>query len=126
MANILIVEDDESVRTFTARALSADGHTVDTAEDGDIGLAKITEAGGSHDLVLSDIRMPAMDGIAMASAASKAFPGLKILLMTGYAEQRERAAELDGVIVGVVNKPFTLADIRERVSRALAADASRA
>ena len=54
------------------------------------------------------------------------FPGLKILLMTGYAEQRERAAELDGVIVGVVNKPFTLADIRERVSRALAADASGA
>lgn len=121
MANILIVEDDESVRTFTARALSADGHAVDTAEDGDIGLAKITEAGGSHDLVLSDIRMPAMDGIAMASAASKAFPGLKILLMTGYAEQRERASDLSQVIIDVVPKPFTLSEIRTAVAGALAA-----
>lgn len=120
MAHILIVEDDDSVRAFTARALAQDGHVVDTAEDGDIGLERIAAAGGRHDLVLSDIRMPSMDGIAMAAEASRAYPGLRILLMTGYAEQRERAAELAGMIVGVVNKPFTLADIRERVCRALA------
>ena len=48
------------------------------------------------------------------------FPGLRILLVTGYADQRERAAELNGVIVDVVQKPFTLAEIRERVARALA------
>jgi len=119
MAKLLIVEDDESVRAFTARALAAAGHAVETAEDGAEGLERIEQAEGTYDLILSDIRMPVMDGIEMARAAVEAFPSLRVLLMTGYAEQRERAAELDGSIVGVVNKPFTLADIRDRVRDAL-------
>lgn len=120
MARILIVEDDDSVRSFTARAITNDGHQVETAEDGDLGLASIREAGGSYDLVLSDIRMPAMDGIEMARRAAGEFPGLRILLMTGYAEQRERAADLASIIIDVVSKPFTLSEIRTRVQRALA------
>ena len=119
MAKLLIVEDDESVRIFTARALSAEGHSVETAGDGLEGLEKITAMSGAYDLVLSDIRMPAMDGIEMARAAANAFPDLRLLLMTGYADQRERAAELDGTVSGVVNKPFTLSELRKRVGEAL-------
>jgi two-component system cell cycle response regulator CpdR len=121
MAKILIVEDDESVRSFTARAIAASGHEVETAEDGDIGLETIRKAEGGYDLVLSDIRMPAMDGIEMAMRAASEFPGLKILLMTGYAEQRERAADLAQVIIDVVPKPFTLLEIRTKVQQAIAA-----
>jgi DNA-binding NtrC family response regulator len=120
MANILIVEDDEAVRTLAARALEKAGHVVAVAEDGERGYARIDAAQGRFDLVVSDIRMPGMDGIAMAKAAASRFPGLRILLITGYADQRERAAELDGIIIDVVQKPFTLAEIRERVARALA------
>ncbi|HWK68657.1 response regulator [Mesorhizobium sp. 1B3] len=120
MANILIVEDDESVRSFTARALAAAGHSVETAEDGEDGLERIAGRSGGYDLVLSDIRMPVMDGIEMAKKAAGAYPGLKILLMTGYAEQRERAAELSAIVVDVVQKPFTLAQIRQGVARAIA------
>ena len=120
MAHILIVEDDESVRAFTARALQIDGHTVDQADDGDVGLEKVAAKGGGYDLVLSDIRMPAMDGIAMAKALAEDFPDLKILLMTGYAEQRERARDVSSIIVDVVQKPFTLAEIRGAVAKALA------
>lgn len=120
MARILIVEDDDSVRTFTARAIAASGHDVETAEDGDLGLTSIREAGGGYDLVLSDIRMPAMDGIEMARRAAVEFPGLRILLMTGYAEQRERAADLADIILDVVPKPFSLAEIRSKVQLALA------
>ena len=119
MAKLLIVEDDLSVRSFTARALAAAGHSVETAEDGMEGLQKIEEAAGGFDLVLSDIRMPAMDGIEMAKFAASEFPGLKILLMTGYAEQRERAADLQRIIIDVVSKPFTLSEIRTRVQSAL-------
>ena len=119
MAKILIVEDDDSVRSFTARAIAASGHTVETAEDGDFGLSAIRAAQGDYDLVLSDIRMPAMDGIEMAKSAASEFPGLKILLMTGYAEQRERAADLERVIIDVVPKPFSLAEIRASVQQAL-------
>ncbi|WP_421927428.1 response regulator [Neoaquamicrobium sediminum] len=119
MARILIVEDDESVRAFTARAIAAGGHEVETAEDGDLGLELIRSADGGYDLVLSDIRMPAMDGIEMAKRAANEFPGLRILLMTGYAEQRERAADLADIIIDVVPKPFTLNEIRTKVQRAL-------
>ena len=121
MAKLLIVEDDESVRNFTARALSAAGHTVETAGDGLEGLEKISATAGDYDLVLSDIRMPAMDGIEMARAVADTFPGLRLLLMTGYADQRERAVELEGTVSGVVNKPFTLSELRQRVGEALAA-----
>ncbi len=120
MAKLLIVEDDESVRTLSARALERAGHSVDIAADGAQGLDCIRATQGRYDLVVSDIRMPEMDGIEMAKAAATAFPSLRILLMTGYADQRERAEELDGIILDVMQKPFTLAEIRDRVGRALA------
>ncbi|MCP1199980.1 response regulator [Notoacmeibacter sp. MSK16QG-6] len=119
MARILIVEDDDAVRHFTARALTRDGHIVETAEDGDLGLEIIEERQGQFDLVLSDIRMPAMDGIAMAMAVAERFPHLPILLMTGYAEQREQASEVKNVVIDVLSKPFELADLRSFVSQAL-------
>lgn len=121
MSYILVVDDDPSVRSFTARALKIDGHIVDEADDGDVALENITDQDGSYDLILSDIRMPVMDGIEMAKNAVKDFPELKILLMTGYAEQRERAEDLTKIIIDVVPKPFTLTNIRDAVSKALAA-----
>lgn len=121
MAHILVVDDDASVRGFTARALALDGHQVEEADDGDLALERIAENEGAFDLVLSDIRMPAMDGIAMAKNAVKDYPDLRILLMTGYAEQRERSEEVAKIVIDVVSKPFSLADIRSAVGEALAA-----
>ncbi len=121
MALILVVDDDTSVRSFTARALRMDGHFVDEADDGDTALECIVERHGAYDLVLSDIRMPAMDGIEMARMAVKDYPDLRILLMTGFADQRERASDLMKIIVDVVPKPFSLTDIRKAVAGALAA-----
>ncbi|MEO9336602.1 response regulator [Mesorhizobium sp. SB112] len=119
MSKILIVEDDESVRTLAARALEREGHTVELAADGAQGLCLINAARGQYDLVVSDIRMPEMDGIEMAKTAALSFPSMKIMLITGYADQRERADDLNAIIVDVVQKPFTLADIRGRVAKAL-------
>lgn len=121
MAKILVVEDDDSVRVLAARALERLGHTVELACDGASGLTRIVDTSASYDLVLSDIRMPEMDGIQMAMEAVASYPRLKVMLFTGYADQRERASELDGVIVDVMQKPFALAELRDRVERALAA-----
>ena len=121
MARILIAEDDEAVRALVRRALELDGHAVTTAEDGGEALEVIRRENGRFDLLLSDIRMPVMDGIALALAAARDFPGLRILLMTGYAEQRERAHGLEAIVRDVVQKPFTLAEIRRAVAEALAA-----
>ena len=118
MATILLVEDDESVRAFVSKALRIDRHQVIEAEDGEMGLQAFAESSGI-DLVLSDIQMPVMDGIAMTKALAQDRRGQKILLMTGYANQRERASDLEAMILGLVEKPFTLAAIRDRVSQAL-------
>jgi CheY-like chemotaxis protein len=123
MARILIVEDDSSVRAFVERALQMDGHEVETASDGGLGLEVLEDtlaAGEAFDLLLSDIQMPIMDGIGLALTAAQKAPDMPILLMTGYAEQRERATNLSRVIVDVVAKPFSLPEIRKAVADALA------
>lgn len=119
MSRILIADDEEPLRLLVGRAIAMDGHEIVTAEDGAEALEILTEQEGRFDLLLTDIKMPIMDGIALALAAARDFPDLTILLMTGYADQRERAEELDAIIIDVVQKPFTLADIRDRVSLAL-------
>ena len=120
MAKILITEDESALRIFVARALRLDGHETHEAGDGAEGLEKLAE--DKFDLLLSDIRMPVMDGIELAHQAAERHPDMKILLMTGYAEQRERADDLASKIVDVVQKPFALPDIRRAVARALAGE----
>ncbi|MBP1852171.1 response regulator [Rhizobium halophytocola] len=119
MAKILITEDEDSLRMFVARALRMDGHETIEAADGAEGLERLVEE-SDFDLLLSDIRMPVMDGIELAHRASADYPEMKILLMTGYAEQRERADDLAEKVVDVVSKPFALPEIRKAVARALA------
>jgi CheY-like chemotaxis protein len=121
MGRILLVDDEEPVRGFLRRALEMDGHAVVTAEDGGEGLERLQEEAGAFDLLLTDIRMPIMDGIALALAAKRDYPDLTILLMTGFADQRERARNLEAIVTDVLTKPFSLADLRTKVREALAA-----
>jgi two-component system, cell cycle response regulator CpdR len=119
MAKILIAEDEESLRAMCARGLTLSGHDVMTACDGSEALDILKREDGRFDLLLTDIRMPIMDGIALALATARDFPDLAILLMTGYADQRERAHGLDALIHDVIAKPFTLAVLRGAVDEAL-------
>jgi two-component system, cell cycle response regulator CpdR len=119
MARILIAEDEEALCALCARALAGEGHDVTTAGDGSEALDVLLREQGRFDLLLTDIRMPIMDGIALALSAARDFPDLVILLMTGYADQRERASGLDAIIHDVIAKPFTVAALRETVNEAL-------
>jgi two-component system, cell cycle response regulator CpdR len=121
MARILLAEDEEALRALTARALTDAGHEVVTAVDGADALDTITRENGKFDLLLTDIRMPLMDGIALALATARDYPAIIILLMTAYADQRERASNLDALIPDVILKPFTLAEIKAAVNEALGA-----
>ncbi len=120
MARILIADDEESMRLLVARAIAMDGHQTVTAEDGGHALEILVQEDGAFDLLLTDIKMPIMDGIALALTVARDFPKLTILLMTGFADQRERASGLDAIIHDVVTKPFSVADIRNAVAEALA------
>jgi len=126
MPRVLIVDDEEAVRVLVARAVAMDGHQIVTAADGAEALEILIGEQGRFDLLLTDIQMPVMDGIALALTAARDFPDLTILLMTGFADQRERASGLSAIAHDVVTKPFTLADIRNAVADALAPRGPRA
>ena len=120
MARILVAEDDDSVRQFVARTLQLKGHEVVEAEDGGLAAEVMLAEAGRFDLLLSDIKMPVMDGIALALTVAAQFPAVTIVLMTGFADQRERAHGLEALIYDVIAKPFSLADLTQKVEDALA------
>ena len=119
MARVLIADDEDSMRSLVARAIAMDGHETVTAADGAEALDILTGDARAFDLLLTDIKMPIMDGIALALAVARDFPDLVILLMTGFADQRERASGLKAIVHDVVTKPFSVADIRSAVAGAL-------
>ena len=120
MSRVLIADDEESMRLLVARAIAMDGHEIVTAEDGAEALDILTREDGAFDLLLTDIQMPVMDGIALALSAARDFPNVTVLLMTGFADQRERASNLNAIVHDVITKPFSVADIRTAVADALA------
>jgi CheY-like chemotaxis protein len=119
VARILIAEDEEPVRVLLTRALAEDGHFVVAAADGAEALDLLQNERGGFDLLLADIKMPMMDGIALSLAVARDFPDLPILLMTGYADQRERAHGLDALVHDVIAKPFSVDQIKDAVREAL-------
>jgi two-component system, cell cycle response regulator CpdR len=121
MTRVLIADDEESMRLLVARAIALDGHATVTAEDGAEALEILSREPDAFDLLLTDIQMPVMDGIALALTAARDFPDLTILLMTGFADQRERTHGLSAIVHDVITKPFSVAEIRAAVAVALLA-----
>ena len=120
MARILVAEDDPSVRAFVVSALTMKGHEVVAEEDGGLAAETADAENGRFDLLLSDIKMPIMDGIGLALHVAAKYPDVIIVLMTGFADQRERAHGLEALIYDVITKPFTLVDLLQKVDDALA------
>lgn len=114
---VLVVDDEVSVRDFVERALNYAGFAVTSAENGQVALEKLQE--NTFDLMLTDIVMPELDGIALALKAAKEYPDMKILMMSGYANQRQRAHNLDVLAHEVISKPFSLEEITRKVTKTL-------
>jgi len=119
MARILLAEDDDATRELIARALANAGHEVTSVADGAEALPRFV--GKPFDLVLTDIVMPAMDGIELANHAGREQPGLGIILMTGYQDVAGDAEPMlpDGARILV--KPFRLDDLFTAIDKLLAA-----
>jgi CheY-like chemotaxis protein len=120
MPRLLIAEDEQPVRELLTRALTLEGYEVQAATDGAAALDVLSSA-GPFDLLLTDIRMPIMDGIALALVAARDYPNLVIVLMTGYAGERERAHGLDRLVHDVVLKPFSPAVMKHTLAKTLVA-----
>lgn len=117
--SILVADDEVSVREFVERALTHAGFSVTAVPDGNAALEALGKQ--KFDLLLTDIVMPDLDGIALSLKVAKDFPNTKIVMMSGYANQRQRAHNLDFLAHEVISKPFTLEEIIRRISGVLAA-----
>ena len=115
---VLVVEDEDMVRAVAERALVRQGYVVETARDGEEALAMFAEGKG-YDLVVSDVVMPNMDGPAMARQLRAQYGNVRILFMSGYAEEQLRQSiNIDNV--SFLPKPFSVQQIAEAVRDALA------
>lgn len=119
MARILLADDDAATRDLVQRALATDGHTVVPTQDGAEALEKL-QGGGPFDLLISDVQMPGVDGIELVGKAVAAEPKLRVVLMSGFADELTRADHLKSRIARVITKPFTLDQVRTVVRDVLA------
>jgi len=123
MARILLAEDDRAVQSFVSRALAHRGHAVTAVDDGLQALEALDGAGpeAAFDLLITDIVMPGLDGIALALKVARDCPKRPILMMTGYSAERQRAHNLEALICRVITKPFSLEQICRAAEEVVAA-----
>ena len=118
-ATILLVEDEEAVRAFAARALASRGYTVHEASSGTEALEVMEETGGTIDLVVSDVVMPEMDGPTLLVELRKTRPDLKIIFVSGYAEDAFEENLPAHEKFFFLPKPFTLKQLATTVKDVL-------
>nr|MBP7952058.1 response regulator [Sphingorhabdus sp.] len=112
----------DMVRAVAQRALVRQGYVVETARDGEEGLELFKE-GKRYDLIVSDVVMPNLDGPAMARKLRAEYGNLRILFMSGYAEEQLRESiNLDNIFF--LPKPFSVQQIAEAVREALAEESN--
>jgi two-component system, cell cycle response regulator CpdR len=116
-ARVLVAEDNPAVREFIIRSLSSVGYTVAGAIDGQQALDMLARE--KFDALVSDIVMPNVDGIALAMKAVRLFPDMRIVMISGYVQERMRAHNLESLVHKIVAKPFSLEEICEAVKNAL-------
>ncbi|WP_244635793.1 cell cycle histidine kinase CckA [Chthonobacter albigriseus] len=118
-ATILLVEDEEAVRAFAARALQSRGYTVHEAGSGTEALEVMEHAGGHIDLVVSDVVMPEMDGPTLLRELRKTRPDLKIIFVSGYAEDAFKKNLPENEQFTFLPKPFSLKQLATTVKDTL-------
>lgn len=116
---ILLVEDEESVRNFTKEALESMGYTVNSTSNGHEALAFIKKNNIKIDLLISDVIMPKMGGVELADNLEKLLPGLKVLFISGYIDNK---IVKDGILkknVNFLHKPFSVHSLAKKVNEVL-------
>lgn len=120
MARILLAEDDAATRDLVQRALGLDGHEVVVTQDGLEALEQLQAEPTRIDLLVTDVQMPGLDGVGLAEKALGINAKLRIVMMSGFADELGRASHLKSRIARVITKPFTLEQMRSAVRAALA------
>src|SRR6266852_430081 len=110
---ILVVDDEPLVTMLIAEALALEGHDVDTAKNGREALEKISAC--AYDAILSDLRMPELDGVGLYRGLDQHYPGLlrRIAFVSGTTQPVEYASFLEETGIPVLRKPFAIDDLQQ-------------
>ncbi|HET8599101.1 MAG TPA: response regulator transcription factor [Segeticoccus sp.] len=118
MSTVMVVDDEERIRTLLSRTLSSLGHSVVSAVNGEAALDRLRD--GGIDLVLLDLVMPGGSGLNVLSALREQKDEIPVIVISGVTEVGARVEALDRGAVDVVAKPFSIAELMARVRRNLA------
>ncbi len=118
---ILLVEDEDAVRVFAARALRNKGYRVLEATNGENALDVILARDEDIDLIVTDVVMPAMDGHTLVRMARRELGGVKVILVSGYADEGTNGGHDQDAAAYFLPKPFSLADLAGKVKEVMAA-----
>jgi two-component system cell cycle sensor histidine kinase/response regulator CckA len=121
---VLLVEDEEAVRSFAARALRMRGYNVLEASGGEEALEIVKSEGDKIDLVITDVVMPNMDGPTMVKHIKELKPELRVIFMSGYAEEAFRRSDQTSENIHFLPKPFGLKQLAAKVKEVLAGPAN--
>jgi PAS domain S-box-containing protein len=118
---ILIVEDDDGVRDFAAKTLRFGGYVVEEAATAQEAIAILEKEGSGFDLVFSDIVMPGMSGIDLVEVLSERWPDLRVVLTSGYTEQKAQLETFLGEGYPFLSKPYDVPSLLKRLKKSLGA-----
>ena len=116
---VLLVEDETAVRMFGARALRNKGYHVLEAASGEDAIEVVRKADRTIDLIVSDVVMPGMDGHTLIKLLRQEFPDVKVILMSGYAEDALNEEIQNDTTIHFIGKPFTLKDLASAAKRVM-------
>ena len=115
--SILVVDDEEALRTVLSSELSSEGYLVDTASDGDEAITILQ--GKSFDLVLLDIKMPRVDGFEVLKFIKKTNPVMKVIMLTAFADLKNAIESKKLGAEDFISKPYDLVDLLTTIERVL-------
>ena len=114
---ILIVDDEKGVRELLARALSGGEYDIDVAPDGHTAIEQLRTV--EYDLLITDLKMPGMDGLSVIRAARGVSPELPVIVITGYSTEASAIEAINLGVSGYITKPFRLPRILAAAQKAL-------
>ena len=115
---VLIVEDEDAVRVFSARALKVKGYTVLEAADGEQATSLLQDH-DEVDVLITDMVMPGMDGATLARLVRQEYPSIRVILMSGYSEDISSDDLADSPDVLFLAKPFSLDSLADKAAKAI-------
>src|SRR6266542_3261292 len=117
MKHLLLVEDEGALRQAVAEQLGDHGYTVEQAESGEVALTKLADF--AFDIIITDLRLPGIDGSAVIDAALGRYPDIVAIVVTGYGTVKDAVEAIKRGASDFVNKPFQIDELLHALDSAL-------